>query len=76
MMKKKVIKLPELNISEEEVKFLLAVKLFEEGVISLGKAAELAGYSERTFSELLIKKGIPPLRFEKIEVEKEKDILP
>ena len=75
-MKKKVIKLPELNMSEDEVRFLLAVKLFEDGLISLGKAAELAGYSERTFSELLLKKGIPPIRFEELNIKKEKNILP
>jgi hypothetical protein len=34
------ISLPEMNIKEEELKLLLAIKLLEEGSVSLGKAAE------------------------------------
>ena len=33
------INLPEMNIKEEELKLLLAIKLFEDGAVSLGKAA-------------------------------------
>lgn len=48
------IELPEaLEISEREVRMTLAVKLYELGKLSLGKAAELAGYSLATFMELL-----------------------
>ncbi len=32
---------------------LLASKLYEQGKLSLGRAAELARYSKRTFMELL-----------------------
>lgn len=32
---------------------LLATKLYEQGKLSLGQAAELAGFSKRTFMELL-----------------------
>jgi predicted HTH domain antitoxin len=35
------------------------MKLFEAGKLSLGKAAEVAGLSYRTFHELLIRYGIP-----------------
>ena len=44
------VKIPELNIKEEEIRFLLAHKLFEEGLISIGKADEVSGYSEKTFA--------------------------
>jgi len=37
---------------------LLAFKLYEEGRLSCGKAAEVAGQSKRTFMELLGKHGI------------------
>jgi predicted HTH domain antitoxin len=46
-------------ITEEEAKLCLAMKLFEIGRLSSGQAAELAGYSKRTFLELLGKYGIP-----------------
>ncbi len=68
-MKKINIRLPDINMKEEEIRFFLAVKLFEEWLVSLGKAAEIAGYSERTFAELLLKKGISSLRFEKIDTD-------
>ena len=32
---------------------LLATQLYEQGKLSLGQAAELTGYSKRTFMELL-----------------------
>lgn len=56
------VKLPEINIKEEEIKLLLAIKLLEDGVVSLGKAAEIAGYSEKAFVEILTHRGISPLK--------------
>ena len=41
-----------------QARLLLALKLYEEGRLSCGKAAEVAGYSKRTFMELLGKHGI------------------
>lgn len=55
--------IPEINIKDDELKFLLSLKLFEEGLVSLGKAAEIAGYSEKTYAEILIRKGIAPLTY-------------
>jgi len=37
---------------------LLATRLYEQGKLSLGQAAELAGYSKRTFMELLTDYGV------------------
>ena len=45
------------SVTENEAKFFLAMKLFEVGRLSCGQAAELAGYSKRTFMELLGKHG-------------------
>ncbi len=36
-----------------------ATRLYEQGKLSLGQAAELAGYSKRTFMELLGDYGVP-----------------
>jgi predicted HTH domain antitoxin len=57
------INIPELNIKEEDAKLLLVIKLFEEKIISLGRAAELTGYSEKAFSEILLNKGISPIQY-------------
>jgi predicted HTH domain antitoxin len=65
------VHLPEMNIKEEEVKLLLAIKLLEEGLVSLGKAAEIVGYSEKAFVEILIHKGVPPIKYSKLNLERE-----
>ena len=43
----------------EEARLMLMAKLDETGRLSLGQAAELAGFSTRTFMELLGKLGVP-----------------
>ena len=48
------IQLPDLiAINQQEIKILLASKLYENGLLSIGQAAELAGFTKRTFMELL-----------------------
>lgn len=59
------------NISIEEARLLLTIKLFETGKLSLGQAAKLAGYSKRTFIELLGKMGIPVVDYPAEELELE-----
>ena len=51
-MKTLTVQIPD-NLDERETKTLLAAKLYEKGSLSLGQAANLAGYSKRTFMELL-----------------------
>jgi len=51
-MKTLTLEIPD-NLDEHEAKTLLAAKLYEKGSLSLGQAAQLAGYSKRTFMELL-----------------------
>ena len=62
---------PEVNIPEEELKLLLAIKLLDEGLVSLGKASEIAGYSEKAFVEILLHRGIAPVKYQKLNLEKE-----
>jgi len=53
-MKTLTVNLPEnLDIDDRELVMLLASKLYEQGKLSLGQAAELAGLTKRTFAELL-----------------------
>ena len=63
--------LPEVNIPEEELKLLLSIKLLEEGLVSLGKASEIAGYSERAFMEILLHKGKAPIKYQNLNLDKE-----
>jgi len=65
------VHLPELNLREDEIKLLLSMKLLEEGLVSLGKAAEISGYSEKAFVEILLRRGVSPLRFVDIDLHKE-----
>jgi predicted HTH domain antitoxin len=46
------------SISATDARLFLAIKLYEVGRLSCGQAAELAGYSKRTFLELLGKQGV------------------
>jgi predicted HTH domain antitoxin len=42
-----------LGMENREVAMLLASRLYEQGKLSLGQAADVAGLSKRTFAELL-----------------------
>ncbi len=61
-MSQMTVDLPD-SVSEAEAKLQLAARLFSVGRLSCGQAAELAGYSKRTFMELLGKLGIPVLDY-------------
>jgi predicted HTH domain antitoxin len=53
-MKTLTLNLPDtLDLDDQEAVMLLATKLYEQGRLSLGQAAEVSGYSKRTFMELL-----------------------
>jgi predicted HTH domain antitoxin len=55
-----ILEIPDTaNVSQTDAQILFAMKLFEAGKLSLGKAAETAGLSYRTFFELLVRYGIP-----------------
>jgi predicted HTH domain antitoxin len=53
------ISLPDMSVATEaELKMTLASHLYENGHLSLGQAADLAGLTKRTFSELLGQYGV------------------
>ena len=68
------IELP-FDVDPEDARLLLTMKLFEEGKVSLGKAAEMAGYTKRTYMELLGKRGIPIINYPPEELEQEMKVL-
>lgn len=47
----------------EQVRVALAIHLFQEGVVSVGKAASIAGEPRGAFEILLAEMGIPALRY-------------
>ena len=53
-MKTLTLNLPDtLDIDEKQIAMLVATRLYEQGRLSLGQAAEVAGLTKRTFAELL-----------------------
>ena len=53
------INMPDMvNISDSELRILLASKLYETGRLSLGQAADVAGLSKRAFIEILGQYGV------------------
>ncbi len=61
------------HISSDEARLLLSIKLYEGERVSLGKAAEMAGYSKRSFMDLLAKKGIPVINISPEDLDRELD---
>lgn len=61
------------NLSEDEVKLLLAIKLYEVGKVSLGQAAKLAGFSKRAFMEVLGRYQVPVFNYSPEELRRELD---
>ncbi|MEJ2737378.1 MAG: UPF0175 family protein [Anaerolineae bacterium] len=55
----------------DELRFLAAVKLYELGRLSSGKAAELAGMTRVDFLESLARVGVPAINLRDEEVEQE-----
>jgi len=61
------------NLSEDEAKLLLAIKLYEVGKMSLGQAARFAGFSKRAFMEMLGHHKIPIFNYSPEELRREID---
>ena len=53
------LKIPDsVEKNDSELSMIIASKLYEDGTLSAGQAAEVAGVSKRTFIELLGKYGV------------------
>ena len=64
------IKLPDfLQIDPEEIKFILASRLYERGKLSVGQSAELAGVTKRTFIELPGSYGVSLLNYDAEDIK-------
>ena len=57
-MKTLTLDIPDsVDLNEHEVKMLLAGKLYEQGKLTLGQAAQLVGLTKRAFIEVMGKYG-------------------
>ncbi len=53
-MKTLTLKIPDtLDVDNKELAMIVSTQLYEQGKLSLGQAAEVAGLSKLTFAELL-----------------------
>jgi len=67
-MKTMTLQIPD-NLNEHEAKMLIAAKLYEKGSLSLGQAAELAGYSKSTFMEMLADNEVSVFNYTETELD-------
>ncbi len=67
----KAANLEDTNISQEAAR-LLALELYREGKVSLGRAAELCQTPLAAFLEFVAKHGVPPLRYTFEDLEEER----
>jgi len=53
-MKTLTLNVPDtLDVNSRDIAMLVSTRLYEQGKLSLGQAAEVAGLTKRTFAELL-----------------------
>ena len=60
-----------VNISDSELKMVVAAKLFEMGELSSGQAAEMAGITKREFLESVGSYGISIFQYDADELERD-----
>lgn len=71
-MKTLTLNLPDsLDLNNKDLTILIASMLFEQGKLSLGQAAEMAGLTKRTFAELLAKYNVSIFNFPPSEIAKD-----
>lgn len=61
------------DVSEQEARLLLIIKIYELGRLSIGQAARLAGYSKRGFMEVLAQYGVLVVSYAPEELREEID---
>ncbi len=67
----KAANLKEGNLSQEAAR-LLALELYREDKVSLGRAAELCETPLAAFMDFAAKHGVPPLRYSHEDLEEER----
>ena len=63
-MKTLTVNIPDsLDVDNRDLAMLVSTRLYEQGKLSLGQAAEVAGLTKRTFAELLGSYGVSIFNF-------------
>ncbi len=57
------------DVDDKEARMSLASKLYEKGKLTLGQAAELAGYSKEIFMQLLAEYNVFLINYSTDELE-------
>lgn len=71
-MKVLTLNLPDsLDMDDKQFAIFVASKLYEQGKLSLGQAADLAGLTKRTFAELLGNYQVPLFNYPASELAKD-----
>lgn len=71
-MRKLTINLPDtVDLTPKELVTAVAAQLYQMGKLSIGQAANLAGYSKRTFIELLADYGVSIFNFPTAELDRD-----
>lgn len=71
-MKTLTINVPDsLDIDNRDLAMLVSSRLYEQGKLSLGQAAEITGLSKRTYAELLGSYGVSIFNFPALDVSKD-----
>ena len=71
-MKTLTLNIPDtLDLDHREIAMLVSTRLYEQGRLSLGQAAEVAGLSKRTFAELLGKYDVSIFNFPASDLSKD-----
>ena len=71
-MKTLTLNIPDtLDVDNRDLAMLVSTQLYEQGKLSLGQAAELAGLTKRTFAELLGKYNVSIFNFPASDLSKD-----
>ena len=60
-----------LEVDNRDLAMLVSTKLYEQGKLSLGQAADVAGLTKRTFAELLGSYGVSIFNFPAQDLSKD-----
>ena len=71
-MKTLTINIPDtLDVNERELAMIVSTRLYEQGKLSLGQAAEIAGLTKPTFAELLASYNVSIFNFPASDLSKD-----
>ncbi|TVR78184.1 MAG: UPF0175 family protein [Chitinophagaceae bacterium] len=58
-----------LDLNEREIKMLLASRLYENGKLTIGQAAQMVGLSKKAFMEILVDYGVSIFNYPPSELD-------